>query len=93
MENIITTSFADASHLASVLSDDDMQHFAYYSATSSDVYLVSETQSGWSEQIIRSGVIIDNEISLLINSSGEHNIVYRNSGAQTSRLVAIMVVG
>ena len=41
-----------------------------------------ETQSGWSEQIIRSGINIDYQISLLINSSGEHNIVYRNSGAQ-----------
>ena len=82
LENIITTSFADASHLSSALSDDDMQHFAYYSATSSDLYLASETQSGWSEQIIRSGVNIDYQISLLINSSGEHNIVYRNSGAQ-----------
>ena len=77
-ENRIFTGNSDSSYL-DIISGNGEYHLAYYSQTSSNIFLNTYSEGSWSEQIVASGYQINQDLVIQLDDNSEPIIFFRDS--------------
>ncbi len=86
VENQLITTGTMGQYLGSAIDDSGRQHLAYTSGTGNQIFASIEGESSWSHELVRTSMVLDSEISVIIDSNNNTNLIYRDSSDDSLEL-------
>ena len=86
VENQLVTTGTMGQYLGSAIDDSGRQHLAYTSGTGNQIFASIEGESSWTHELVRGSVILDAEISVIVDSNNNTNLIYRDSSIDSLEL-------
>ncbi|RZD42776.1 MAG: hypothetical protein CXT70_02355, partial [Methanobacteriota archaeon] len=73
-------------YLGSTIDAEGRQHLAYTSGTGNQIFASVEGESSWTHEMVRSSIALDGEISVIVDSNNNTNLIYRDSSDNSLEL-------
>ncbi|NCG42734.1 MAG: hypothetical protein GWO84_04265, partial [Euryarchaeota archaeon] len=86
VENQLITTGTMGQYLGSAIDDSGRQHLAYTSGTGNQIFASIEGESSWSHELVRTSMVLDSEISVIVDSNNNTNLIYRDSSDDSLEL-------
>jgi hypothetical protein len=86
VENQLVAIGTMGQYLGSTIDDAGRQHLAYTSGTGNQIFASIEGESSWSHELVRTSMVLDSEISVIIDSNNNTNLIYRDSSDDSLEL-------
>ena len=86
VENQLITTGTMGQYLGGAIDDSGRQHLAYTSGTGNQIFASIEGESSWSHELVRTSMVLDSEISVIIDSNNNTNLIYRDSSDDSLEL-------
>lgn len=86
VENELVTIGTMGQYLGSTIDAEGRQHLAYTSGTGNQIFASVEGESSWTHEMVRSSIALDGEISVIVDSNNNTNLIYRDSSDNSLEL-------
>jgi len=86
VENQLVTLGTMGQYLGSATDDSGRQHLAYTSGTGNQIFASIEGESSWTHEMVRASIVLEAEISVIVDSNNNTNLIYRDSSDDSLEL-------
>ena len=86
VENQLATLGTMGQYLGSTIDDSGRQHLAYTSGSGNQIFASIEGESSWTHELVRASIVLDAEISVIVDSNNNTNLIYRDSSDDSLEL-------
>jgi hypothetical protein len=86
VENELVTIGTMGQYLGSTIDEQGRQHLAYTSGTGNQIFVSVEDESSWTHEMVRGSIALDSEISVIVDSNNNTNLIYRDTSDDSLEL-------
>ena len=86
VDNQLRTTGTMGQYLGSAIDNSGRQHLAYTSGTGNQIFASIEGESSWTHEMVRDSIVLDAEISVIVDSNNNTNLIYRDSSDDSLEL-------